>query len=144
MMNSQQMGNIRRAAEAAALWKARREEINRLYHERQLSQAQVAAHYGVTLAAIQKVMARLGIKSRGRGNTGERNGRYRHGKATTIYRTMIEKTACVQCGVVDDLCIHHKDGDHYNNVPDNLQVLCNPCHNRMHKGEWWRSRKGGE
>lgn len=143
-MNRQQAGNIRRSAEAAELWASRRAEIVSLYVDQELSQAAVSAHYGVTLAAIQKVMKRLGIKPRSRANTGARNGRYLHGKETTIYRTMIEKTACDHCGATSDLCIHHRDEDHYNNVPDNLQVLCNPCHNRMHKQAWWDSRRAGQ
>ena len=107
------------------------------------SQAQLAKHYGVSLRAIQRVMERLAIPPRGRGNLGARNGRYRHGKATTLYRTMVRKTNCLQCGATEDLCVHHKDEDHYNNTPDNLEVLCAPCHNRMHKKAWWIAKKAG-
>lgn len=30
------------------------------------------------------------------------------------------------------LCIHHLDGNHDNNDPDNLMLLCNGCHTRRH------------
>lgn len=30
------------------------------------------------------------------------------------------------------LCIHHIDGNHGNNDPANLMVLCNGCHARLH------------
>ena len=125
------------------MWEARRPEIERMYLTELKSQTQVAAHFGVTLAAIQKVMARLGIPSRSRGNMGPRNGRYRHGKATTIYRAMVRKTNCLRCGATEDLCVHHKDEDHYNNTPSNLEVLCMSCHSKEHKKAWWDAKKAG-
>ena len=143
-MSKQQTGNIRRAAEAAALWEARRDEITRLYETEMWPQEKVAAHFGVTLAGMQKAMARLGIASRSRANRGPRNGRFRDGKASTIYRDMIAKGACRQCSATTNLCVHHKDGVHTNNTPDNLEVLCMSCHSRMHKSDWWRSRKAGQ
>jgi hypothetical protein len=35
-----------------------------------------------------------------------------------------------QCNIVDDcqLSVDHKDGDHNNDDPDNLQTLCHNCH----------------
>ncbi len=143
-MNKQQTGNIRRAAEAAALWETRRAEIVRLYETEMRPQQKVAEHFGVTLAAMQKAMARLGIQARSRANHGPRNGRFRDGKASTIYRAMIAKGACRQCSATTNLCVHHKDGDHMNNTPDNLEVLCMSCHSRMHKKAWWDSRKAGQ
>ena len=143
-MNKQQTGNIRRATEAAALWDARRAEMVRLYETELWSQQRLADHFKVTLAGMQAAMARLGIKSRPRANHGARNGRYRDGKASTIYRDMIAKATCRQCQATANLCVHHKDGDHMNNTPANLEVLCMSCHSRMHKSEWWRSRKAGQ
>lgn len=142
-MSKQQTGNIRRASEAAALWGARRAEIVRLYETEMWPQQRLADHYGVTLAGMQRAMARLGIASRSRANHGPRNGRFRDGKASTIYRDMITKGACRQCDATTNLCVHHKDGVHTNNAPENLEVMCMSCHSRMHKSEWWRSRKAG-
>ena len=31
--------------------------------------------------------------------------------------------------------VHHKDKDRENNNPENLQILCNPCHSRLHGKE---------
>ena len=143
-MSKQQTGNIRKAAEALALWETRRAEIVRLYETEMWSQEKVAAHFGVTLGCIQKAMKRLGIQPRSRANHGPRNGRFRDGKASTIYRAMIAKAACLQCAATTNLCVHHKDGVHTNNTPDNLEVLCMSCHSRMHKSDWWRSRKAGQ
>lgn len=142
-MSKQQTGNIRRATEAAALWEARRAEIVRLYNAEMWSQQRLADHYKVTLAGMQAAMARLGIKSRPRANHGPRNGRYRDGKASTIYRAMIAKGACRMCEATANLCVHHKDGVHTNNTPANLEVLCMSCHTSLHKQAWWDAKKAG-
>lgn len=39
---------------------------------------------------------------------------------------------CAKCGSDASLCIHHVDGDHGNNSPDNLVCLCDSCHIRVH------------
>lgn len=33
------------------------------------------------------------------------------------------------------LCVHHMDGNHENNDPNNLCWLCNSCHARIHGGQ---------
>lgn len=42
------------------------------------------------------------------------------------------KKVCERCGFIPELPIqleiHHRDGVHSNNTPDNLQVLCRNCH----------------
>lgn len=139
-MSKQQAGNRRRAAEAKTVWADRKLEIVRLY-ESGLSQAALAEKYGVTLSGMQKAMGRLGIAPKPRARIGKANGRYVHGKATTIYRSRVTKRACAKCSATKDLCIHHLDDDHYNNDPKNLQVLCMSCHSRMHKRAWWAARK---
>lgn len=45
---------------------------------------------------------------------------------------MIKKIYCLRCGATKNLVIHHKNFDHYDNVLSNLEVLCNPCHSRLH------------
>jgi 5-methylcytosine-specific restriction endonuclease McrA len=140
-MTDQQAGNKRRAAEAAALWGVRKPEIERLYHSEGWSQARLASHYGVTQGALQKALNRLEIPSRGRSRVGHENGRYKHGMASTLYRQMVTKAACATCGATDNLCIHHKDGDHLNNDPANLEVLCMSCHSSHHKQAWWDAHK---
>lgn len=39
---------------------------------------------------------------------------------------------CEECHVVGKVEIHHKDRDRSNNHPDNLAVLCRPCHLLKH------------
>lgn len=139
-MSKQQAGNIRRATEAAAIWSARRPEIMRLYLTEGWSQDRLATHYGVTQGALQKALLRLNIPSRGRGRKGAENGRFIHGMASTLYRRLIDKTACLRCQATENLCVHHKDEDHLNNDPANLEVLCMSCHSSMHKQAWWDAR----
>jgi len=89
---------------------------------------------------MQKAMSRMGIAPKPRARIGKDNGRYIHGKATTIYRSRVPKKTCVKCGATKKLCIHHKNGDHYDNRLENLEVWCMSCHSRMHKQRWWDDR----
>jgi len=137
-----QKGNEDRAAQAKDLWESRRAEILTLYVDGSKSQAQMAEIYGVTLAGFQKALARLSIAPKSRGRPGPANGRFRDGTQSTIYRQMIEKRECNRCRSTEQLVVHHRDGVHTNNQPDNLEVLCSPCHTSHHKQEWWDARKG--
>jgi hypothetical protein len=141
-MKNQQAGNLRRRQEAVSAWADKRPEIERLYVNGDWSQERLAQHYNLSLAGMQKVLARMGIPSKSHGRRGAHNGRFRDGTQSTIYRTMIEKSACAKCATTENLCVHHKDEDHTNNVPSNLEVLCMSCHSRMHKTDWWRARAG--
>lgn len=143
-MDKQQAGNQKRQREAAEVWEARRPEIGRLYTDGTWSQAQIAERYGVSQQAMAKALARMGIASKSRSRSGRQNGRFRDGSESTAYRRMITKDACVRCGATENLCIHHRDEDHTNNVLSNLEVMCMRCHSSMHKAEWWRSRKDGQ
>ena len=40
---------------------------------------------------------------------------------------------CQKCGVEEGLQLHHKNGHHYDNHIDNLQLLCFKCHAASHK-----------
>jgi 5-methylcytosine-specific restriction endonuclease McrA len=59
-----------------------------------------------------------------------------------LYEAALERDAstCQHCGLVskpgrgrNGLHVHHVDGDNTNNVLENLQVLCCPCHAREHR-----------
>jgi predicted DNA-binding protein YlxM (UPF0122 family) len=78
--------------------------------------------------------------------TGKNNPRYIDGKhvGRGAYRRVIKKEKCSKCDVKKNLGIHHKDLDHYNNDPENLQVLCVSCHMSLHKQMYWESIKAGE
>lgn len=55
----------------------------------------------------------------------------------------IREWKCECCGLTEwngkelSLEIHHIDGDHYNNILDNLQILCPNCHSQTYN---WRSK----
>ena len=39
---------------------------------------------------------------------------------------------CLICGKKGKVLIHHKDGNHGNDVPGNRQALCSRCHSLVH------------
>ena len=52
-----------------------------------------------------------------------------------IYRRILlasgRKQECEVCKTTSNLCVHHIDGDHNNNVLDNLMWVCYKCHNEI-------------
>ena len=137
----QQAACRKRHSEAASLWGKRKAEIEWLTRDQEWSQARIGEYYGVTQTAIQQVMRRLGIETRSRANYGKRNGRYKDGTESRLYRQMIEKDKCSECGATQRLAVHHKNGDHFDNHLENLQVLCWPCHNSKTKKLYWDNLK---
>lgn len=65
--------------------------------------------------------------------------------STKLFKTLIYLRGhkCEMCGNEKwlgqkiKLEVHHKDGDHYNNILDNLQLLCPNCHSMT---ENWRGK----
>lgn len=57
-----------------------------------------------------------------------------HSLKLKLIKEGIKKHQCERCGCSEwigqpiPLELHHKDGDHYNNSLDNLEVLCPNCH----------------
>lgn len=45
------------------------------------------------------------------------------------------KTYCELCGSTSNLHGHHKDRNHFNDSPENIQTLCNSCHQKLHREE---------
>jgi len=68
---------------------------------------------------------------------GEKHYMWKGGKSRRAYRGIIEKEACEECTSRQNLGIHHRDFDHYNDEPENLQVLCVSCHMSLHKQAYW-------
>jgi hypothetical protein len=130
-----------KAERAQALWEPRKAEMQWLYHDQRWSMAQIASYYNVSQTGAGKAMRRLGIASRGRGRKGAENGRYKDGQQSTLYRQMIEKDKCATCSATSRLVVHHKNGTHQDNRLENLQILCESCHNKHHRKLWWQKRK---
>ena len=70
---------------------------------------------------------------------GENHWLWKGGKSRRSYRRVIKKVKCATCDSRLNLCIHHRDFDHYNNDPANLQVLCVSCHLSLHKTAYWEA-----
>ena len=45
----------------------------------------------------------------------------------------IKGRQCFTCGKLEDLQIHHIDGNPRNNAEENLEVNCYTCHKKIHK-----------
>jgi len=124
-----------------ALWLPRKEETEWLYLEQKWPMSKIGSYFGYSQTGMSKVMRRLGIQPRGKGRAGKENGRYKDGSQSRQYRQMIEKDKCFACGSIKGLGIHHKNGDHFDNHLENLQVLCDSCHNSYHKKLWWKKNR---
>ena len=48
-------------------------------------------------------------------------------------RRAVPKGPCSRCGKPNAKDVHHRDGNHRNNSPENLERICRSCHNRVHK-----------
>ena len=72
---------------------------------------------------------------------GENHWLWKGGKDRRLYRDKIEKIKCASCGSKINLGVHHIDYDHYNDSPDNLQILCCSCHLSLHKTEYWKAKR---
>lgn len=44
----------------------------------------------------------------------------------------IRQIQCEKCGWQGFCDKHHRDGNHFNNVEDNLEYLCPNCHRNLH------------
>lgn len=48
-------------------------------------------------------------------------------------RKLVPAGPCRTCGKPDAMDVHHRDGDHRNNSPENLERICRGCHIRHHQ-----------
>lgn len=73
---------------------------------------------------------------------GENNNAYKNGTGIDWFAKAMEilPHKCNRCGKTEDeenykvrnLLLHHKDGNHNNNSPDNWEILCKQCHQKHH------------
>lgn len=125
-------------------WRERQDQLFEMYWIHGLTQKEIGRHFNVSQRTIGRVLAQLGIPIRRRGNFGERNGRFVDGSQSRLYRKIMVKRQCADCGGQENLVIHHKDYDHYNNAAENLAVLCVSCHLSWHKQAYWEALRKGE
>ena len=140
----QQSRNRRVRAEFLEKCEGKRAELEFLYFNMSMSQEQIADYFKTHLSAIQKMMKALAIKPFGKGRRkGKEHHQYKDGKSSVLYRTVITKDKCRLCEKTENLGIHHKNDDHYDNRLENLEVLCNSCHMSETKRKWWAAKKAG-
>ena len=107
-----------------------------------MSQPNVAKHLQQGERTVRRLLKRYGIARRS--TAGTDNPNYRHGM--TIGRTAYQKMRqrrCNRCRGTTCLGVHHKNDDHYDNRPENLETLCNSCHMSETKRKWWAAKKAG-
>jgi hypothetical protein len=75
---------------------------------------------------------------------GENHYLWKGGESLRPYRGKLIKEKCSNCGSKLNLCIHHKNLDHYDDRTDNLQVLCVSCHMSIHKKAYWDAYHKGD
>lgn len=122
-------------------WAARRTDLERMAPT--MSQTAIALHYGVSQRLVGMWLRKFSIPARSKSNVGPANGRYKDGSQSRLYRKAVEKVECADCGTKRNLGIHHKNGDHFDDRRENLQVLCNRCHLRLEATEMWLARREG-
>ena len=74
---------------------------------------------------------------------GEKHYLWKGGDSRRGYRKVVRKDKCDECDATENLCIHHINFDHYDNRPENLQVLCVHCHLSLHKTHYWDCYRKG-
>lgn len=67
---------------------------------------------------------------------------WKGGRRARPYRLLVEKRDCSCCGSRRRLVVHHENFDHYDNRRANLQVLCESCHQSVHKKAYWDRKRG--
>lgn len=93
---------------------------------------QIAWNKGLTKETDERV--RKYAKTNSESQKGNKN---RFIDGIKSYRKLVKQWGwdwkCKQCGSIKEkLSVHHKDKDHHNNTPENLEILCYSCHGKHH------------
>ena len=70
-------------------------------------------------------------------NSRDRSGAWIGGSSPATYQKIAFEDykferKCIVCGSENKISVHHKDRNKKNNTKENLVVLCDPCHKRIH------------
>jgi len=117
--------------------------VNRAPSETMRMQKERGAERSVTKYWLGKKQPPEMVEKRVSKIRGENHYLWKGGKHRRVYRNLINKKRCANCDTNDNLGIHHKDFDHYNDDLSNLEVLCNSCHMSLHKTEYWNAKREG-
>ena len=119
----------------------RLEHEREMAHKRYLRNGQTSAHRWKYING-RKVYVPVGSYNQ----KGENNNAYKNGSGIDWYSRAIEvlPEKCNRCGATNEenlnkgksniryLLLHHKDGNHSNNSPENWEILCKRCHQKHH------------
>lgn len=59
------------------------------------------------------------------------------GRKSAYKRYRLTNAICEACFYTDARERHHRNGNARDNRPENVLLLCIPCHKREHSGERW-------
>ena len=144
-----------KAHEKNSQWKSIDKDLFIEYYcNQKYSIAKTAQLLGVDRRLIRRRLKYWGITSRGyeeqfkiESDTGRLIEAHRHERIEGSkkrnrknYLRIAKKNyewKCMNCGKTQtnehfDLVVHHKDGDNTNNEPENLMILCQGCHCKVH------------
>ena len=69
----------------------------------------------------------------GRNNPNWKEERYYYSNPHSLQKLIKRRDVrCQDCGSHNNLEVHHRDRNHFNNSDDNLILLCKPCHAQEH------------
>lgn len=88
----------------------------------------VAVNKGMSYEAIGK---ELGI-SKQRVHQIYKDYRTHYPDRVNEFLKILREKPCDLCGSTKNIHIHHKDGNREHNGVDNLMILCNSCHGKIH------------
>ena len=67
---------------------------------------------------------------------GKNNGMYKHGRYNIrriIFEEIKKDYECELCSSEENIEIHHKDKNPFNNKIENISILCKSCHSLQHR-----------
>lgn len=128
----------------------RKNEILQWIEEKQ-TKAYICQQLGCKNETLNSYFQKMGIEYKGqqarkgqfKGGNAYKNALYyiendipitSHKLKQKLIRDGLKESKCEICGISEwygimlPLELHHKDGDHYNNSLENLQILCPNCH----------------
>jgi len=81
------------------------------------------------------------------GIEGNKNPRWKGGKSDGYISKKAKELSihskCENCSSKKNIDRHHKDRNKFNNVPENIQVLCRSCHKFLHNKDILPSKSFG-
>jgi len=66
----------------------------------------------------------------------QKSGCHKRARRYFVEEWGIDSLMCFECQAVNEIEIHHINGNPYNNDVDNLQALCHDCHKQLHQMEY--------